>query len=453
MAAATTVHNVEQKVEPKVAVNTSKIGSQTLVLASAVSGEISGGKTRKLDIQPRTFKNITAKEREQMLIVWNKTKGKSNLNSSLSLELTREQQEELLKVTKPSTTKRFSLSQSQPRTRQQSKGSVKGSEELRVEQFKNNRRLSLPGPRELLAANALTEMPLSVTSSAGLDHALCVPVTSTANSAPVTTTTVFAVPTTTTLPACSSLTPVRVSSRAIHDQAVSSDIDNSMGKLRNGKCYSPSRSAVTTPKNVRCSPYNFRDAPKEKSEKRRQSTSPSIEPAAKKHFTPNSPLQLSDLRGCSAEMDTSVDSETAEGSLHLRSQSVDPQDFMSVMQNMMRTTLNEMKQHADELTSKMMDSVRQNEAKVAQAQVDLLGVTKSLNEFKQSQAIKFVEVDEKILGVQKGINNAEAKRRTVDAIVSDHSDALDKQSQRVESAISETDERLKKLEESNVSLQ
>lgn len=62
--------------------------SKTVVLHHAPTVDTETG-------DKRVFRNITAKEREQMLMAWNRDKGRNSLNSSLSLELTREQQSQL----------------------------------------------------------------------------------------------------------------------------------------------------------------------------------------------------------------------------------------------------------------------------------------------------------------------------------------------------------------------
>lgn len=210
----------------------------------------------------RSFKNITAKEREQMLSVWNKNKGKSNLNSSLSLELTRAQQEQLSQQLSHEQYQRLmkggsiktvkGLLQSQvcgqsqaqtPMHPQTSKG-VKGTE------HSNSRRLSLPNENELAAARALTQLPLFKTPtrvSAQVNNTRAVPTTRSVISAVTTTSITTPTSTPTSVVSKTALT----NTVSVRESLCVSGFD-SMGKLRSGKSYSPSSAS-------KGSPYNLRD--------------------------------------------------------------------------------------------------------------------------------------------------------------------------------------------------
>lgn len=402
----------------------------------------------------RNFKNITAKEREELIKLWNKDKdlGKNSLN----LELNRSQTEQLIKRNKG---KGNAFSQSarpaKPNKSRMAQGTINGNCVSN-----NNRRLSLPNEQELAAARALTQLPLtplknSLKSSSGE----CTAFDEDGFRMPVTTiacTPVTGAPLTVaagghgsmvTSPRVS-LSPIVAASPHLGQQQQQLQTQEVvMGKLRSGKQYSPSRNASPIP-----SPVGQKNV-KDRNEKRRQPSSSPSEPVPKRQYTQGSPLQLSDLSR--EKMGQASSSPVSPIVIHQNS----PNEFIGTMEKLMQNTLDKIEKQNAAITSRLTDAIKKNEGDIVRLQTGVTENLKAFKDHKRENAVKLAEIDGKILGAERELRDAKCttsnlsnKLTVVDTIVSDHSATLDQHAQKLEDATSDLSSRLTTLESENTQL-
>lgn len=406
-----------------------KVGEKTMVLKQGVPGEA------RVEL-PRNFKNISAKERELLLKAWNKDK--KCIDGGLNIELTKSQREELAQVV-DARPKNKDFSQS---VRQVVVKGIKGvtvNKGVKGVNAVDARRLSLPNEAEIVAAKALTQLPQSV-----LPLPTTTTISTTVASSGATTASIFAAP-------CTVLSVRSNAGAAVSCENVGVP-ENTMGKLRSGKEYSPSRALGRSTPVRRSSPYSLRDVGKDRVEKRRQSTSPMMEPTAKRQYSASSPLQLSDLEASGNSRLSEVDQNDMDVENPALREDGNSGPLLAVVERMMQSTLTEIKKHNAQITDELAASIKKNESNIVKLGKDLAAASNSLSEFKNAQSSKFIETDEKLLKMDKQVNVNTNKLSVLDSIVSDHSTTLDEHTQKFEDHKEHNNIRLEKLERENAEL-
>lgn len=188
-------------------------------------------------------------------------------------------------------------------------------------------------------------------------------------------------------------------------------LDTSMGQLRNGKIYSPSRQRVCTPKTVsrRGSPYEWKSTDAAaRSDKRKLSGSPTSDvlPDTKKQGIVSSEIEGGPEQGIEMEIGAEVEVpsvgvfdrvESNETVLHTGFQL----EFIKELKSMMSTTLDKITKQADDMSKKNEASVK---AMTEKNNICLKSV-EGLTEVVESQGKSITALQAELRGVRGELSN------------------------------------------------